>query len=219
MEIAEDHSAKFDTKEQSLTLPARIGGWEGMALIDTGSVRTIASPTLIDQIGGILDTNYYEQTAGANGPVYINKRLQASVILNGYLKKNHWIYFVDNSPLLEETPFQAIIGLDILNQLPPMLQDYQRGIIDFAPPNVDALEYFKEKHRQRCAHLAAPLTPPTTVETPSKTTGIDHLESKLESASDEPHSQKILFYDFQRIPGKDTSFTAELYDNGSQLPQ
>ena len=71
----------------------------------------------------------------------------------------------------------------MLNQQPPMLQDYQRGIIDFAPPNVDALEYFKEKHRQRCAHLAAPLTPPLT-ETPSKTTKMDSLESKLESESD-----------------------------------
>ena len=121
--------------------------------------------------------------SGVNGPVFVNKRLQASVTLNGFMK-NLWIYFVDNSPLLEDTPFQAIIGHDMLNQLPPMLQDYQRGIIDFDPPNVDAVEYFMEKNRQRCAHLAAPLTPPI-VETPSKLARIDHLESKLDSESDE----------------------------------
>ena len=160
-----------------MSTPVKIGGWEGLALIDTGSSRTFASPGLINQIGGTMDFNYRETTLGVNGPVHVQNRLQADVTLNGYLKKNLWIYFVENSPLLEDTEFRAIIGIDMLNQLPPMLQDYQRGIIDFAPPDVSALEYFIAKHNQKCAHLS---------------TSIEHLNADSLESNPQPTKESEL---------------------------
>ena len=96
-----------------------------------------------------------------------------------------------------------------MNRLPPMLQDYQRGIIDFAPPDVDAAEYFAEKNRQQCAHLATPQTIPEPQPLDSlESKSLDSQESRLESEAARKLQQiaKILKIESARIELDDNPF-------------
>ena len=115
----------------------KIGKWIGRAMIDTGSTKTLVSDKIVSQIGSpVYKDEFAERVNTISGIACFDQKIRANINLLGHQAHKWNITVVKDSPAINNNEFEAIIGADLLSKLPPVLIDYQKGVLSLPRPQL-----------------------------------------------------------------------------------
>ena len=108
---------------------AQVGSWKGKVLLDTGSARSVIYANFAPYVAARIIKCNHERSNGVSGSVSIKFKIRTTIKLFCYEIRDMVLYVMDTVPAFRKGIFHAIIGGDVLRQLPRMTLDCENSMV------------------------------------------------------------------------------------------
>ena len=130
------HTEHFGDEHELPVVKMKIGRADGKGLLDTGASRTMVSERIAKLSGGQIKRTDGYVASGINGLLSLDHEIETYFEVMGHLIGPIRVVLAVNAPTFANAKFDALIGKDIMKQLPALAFDLSAGIVSVLKPTV-----------------------------------------------------------------------------------
>ena len=127
----------FGGEHELPVVEMKIGKTVGYGLLDTGASRTLISEKIARLSGGRIKLMDGYDVSGINGLLSLSHEMETYIEVMGYIIGPIKVVVAVNVPTFENAKFDALIGVDVMRQLPNLFLDMNSRIVSIGRTNFD----------------------------------------------------------------------------------
>ena len=130
------HAEHFGDEHELPVVKMKVGKANGKGLLDTGASRTMISERIAKLSGGQIKRTDGYVASGINGLLSLDHEIETYFEVMGHLIGPIKVIVAVNAPTFANAKFDALVGKDIMKQLPALAFDLSAGIVSVLKPTV-----------------------------------------------------------------------------------